>query len=76
MITSVNSCLIGVVVKLNIIAKICKYRGRLHERHLFISMTMEMPNSFKHDMDRFIKECVYFFHNRQLKGHLSLSFYI
>jgi hypothetical protein len=27
-------------------------------------------------MDHFIKECAHLFHDRQSRGHLSLSFYI
>jgi len=39
-------------------------------------MAMEVHNTPKHDMDHFIRECVCFFHDRQLKGYLSLFFYI
>jgi hypothetical protein len=35
-------------------------------------MAMEVHNAFGRDMDRFIKECARFFHNRWSKGHLSL----
>jgi hypothetical protein len=38
------------VVKLNIIAKICKYK-KLHEEHHFISMAMEVHGTFGHNMD-------------------------
>jgi hypothetical protein len=58
-------------VKLGAIVKICKYR-RLHEGHYFIPMAMELHNAPKHDMDCFIRECAYLFHDRQLGGHLSL----
>ncbi len=61
--------------KLSAIANICKYR-RLHEGHHFIPMTMEVHNTLRHDMDLFIKVCVHIFHDRRLKGHLSLSFCI
>jgi hypothetical protein len=39
-------------------------------------MAMEVHNTLRHDMDCFIKECAHLFHDRQSKGHLSLSFYI
>ncbi len=35
-----------------------------------------MHGAFERDMDHFIRECVHLFHNRQLGGHLSLSFRI
>jgi hypothetical protein len=57
------------------IAKICKYR-RLHERHRFISMAMEVHIAPNRDMDHFIKECAHLFHNKWLRGHLFLSFCI
>jgi hypothetical protein len=60
---NVISRLIGVVVKLSAIAKICKYR-RLHEGHHFISMAMEVHGAPELDMDCFIKECAHFFHDR------------
>jgi hypothetical protein len=40
----------------------------------FMLMAMEVHNIFKSDMDRFIRECVHLFHDRQSKGYLSLSF--
>jgi hypothetical protein len=46
----------GVVVELNTITKIYKYR-RLHEGHCFILMAMEVHDKLRHDMDHFIKEC-------------------
>jgi len=61
--TSVISQLVGVVVELNAIAKICKYR-RLHEGHHFISMAMEMHTALGHDMDHFIRECACLFHDK------------
>jgi hypothetical protein len=64
---------IGVAVKLSAIAKICKYKW-LNEGHHFISMTMEVHDTFRRDMDRFIRECARLFHDRRLKNHLSLSF--
>jgi hypothetical protein len=57
MALNVINQLAGAVVKLNDIAKICKYIG-LHEGHHFIPMAMEVHNAPGHDMDRFIKECV------------------
>jgi hypothetical protein len=61
--TSVISQLIGATVKLSAIVKIRKCRG-LHEGQHFTSMAMEVHNTFKCDMDRFIKECAHLFHNR------------
>jgi len=63
------------VAKVNAIAKICKYKG-LHEGHHFISMAMKVHNAPECDMDCFINECACIFHNRQSRGHLSLSFCI
>ncbi len=53
---SVISRLAGVAMELSTITKINKYR-RLHKRHHFILMAMEVHSVFEHDMDRFIKEC-------------------
>jgi len=39
-------------------------------------MAMEVHNAPRRDMDRFIRECAHLFHNRRLRGHLSLSFCI
>jgi hypothetical protein len=61
--SSVISQPVGLVTKLNVIVKICKYKG-LHERHHFIPMAMEVYNTLGHDMDHFIKECAYLFHDR------------
>ncbi len=57
MATNVISQLTSVVVELNTIAKIRKYK-RFHEGHHFIPMAMDVHDAPKHDMDRFIKECV------------------
>jgi len=62
-------------VELSAIIKIHKYK-RLPENHHFIPMAIEVHDTFKHDMNSFIKECVYLFHNRWLGGHLSFSFCI
>jgi len=43
-------------VKLSTIVKICKYK-RLHERHNFFLMAMEVHGALRHDKDHFIKEC-------------------
>jgi len=75
MASSVISRLVGAIAKLNTIIKIYKYK-RFQERHLFISMAMEVHGAPMHDMDRFIRECTRLFHDRQSKGHLSLSFCI
>jgi antirestriction protein len=66
---------IGAIVELSAIDKIRKYRG-FHEGHHFISMAMEVHDTPKCDIDHFIREYAYLFHDRQLGGHLSLSFYI
>ncbi len=58
-----------------LVPKICKYIG-LHEGHHFIPMAMEVHDTLGHDMYHLIKVCVRLFHNRQSKGHLSLSFCI
>jgi hypothetical protein len=62
-------------MRLNAIVKIHKYGG-LHEGHNFIPMAMEVHDTPKHDMDCFIRGNACLFHNRQLKGYLSLSFCI
>jgi hypothetical protein len=38
---------------------------RLHEGHHFISMAMEVHSALGLDMDRFIKECARFFHDKR-----------
>jgi len=73
--SSVISRPTNVAVKFNAIVKINKYK-ELHERHHFILMAMEVHGAFKCDMDRFIKDCALFFHVKQSRGHLSLSFFI
>jgi hypothetical protein len=75
MALSVINRLTSAIAKLNTILKIRKYR-RLQKGHHFIPMAMEVHNATRRDMDHFIKECVHLFHNRQSKGHLSLSFRI
>ncbi len=67
--------LVGATTKLSTIAKIRKYK-KLHERHHFIIMAMEVHNTPRCDMDRFIKECAYLFHDKRSGGHLYLSFNI
>jgi hypothetical protein len=64
---------ISVIVELNTITKICKYR-RLHEGYHFIPMAMEVHGTPDHDMDRFIKDYVRLFHDRRSRGHLSFFF--
>jgi hypothetical protein len=51
------------IMELNVIVKIHKYR-RLHEGHHLILIAMEVHNTLEHDMDHFIKECAYVFHDR------------
>jgi len=75
MVTNVINQPIGVVVKLNAIVKICKYK-RLHERHHFILMAMEVHDARRCDMDHFIMKCARLFHDRLLKDHQLLYFCI
>jgi hypothetical protein len=72
---NVISQLASAIAKLSVITKICKYR-RIHERHYFISMAMEVHGTPGHDMDHFNMYCAHLFHDRQSKGNLSLSFCI
>jgi hypothetical protein len=74
-ITSVISQLVSANAKLKVIAKIHKYK-RFCEGHHFIPMATEVHSALGHDMDRFIMECDRLFHDKQSKGHLSLSFCI
>jgi hypothetical protein len=39
-------------------------------------MAMEVHGAYRHDMNRFIKECVCLFHDKWSRGHISLFFYI
>jgi len=75
MTTSVISRPASAAAKFNTIAKICKYRG-VHEGHHFIPTAMEVHDAPGHDIDCFIEECVHLFHDRQLKGYVSLFFCI
>jgi hypothetical protein len=75
MALSVISWPVSAIVKLSAIVKICKYR-KVHEGHHFILMAMEVHGAPKCDIDCFISECARLFHDKQLGGHLSLSFYI
>jgi len=63
----------NVVAKFNAIAKIHKYR-RIHERHHFISMAMEVHGALWHDVNHFIKECACLFHNRESKEIIYFCF--
>ncbi len=63
------------MAELSTIAEICKYKG-LHEGHHFIPMAMEVHSALMCDMDCFIRDCAYLFHDRRLGGHLSLFFCI
>ncbi len=71
--SSVISRIVGATGKLNVIAKIRKYRG-FHRGHHFIPMAMEVHDVFRREMDRSIKECAYHVHDRQSRDHLSLFF--
>jgi hypothetical protein len=66
---------VSVNAKLKTIVKIRKYRWLCEGQH-FISMVGEVHSAPRHDMDCFIKECAHLFHNKQSRGHLSLSFCI
>jgi hypothetical protein len=54
---------VGIITKFNVILKIRKYK-RLHERHHFISMAMEVHGAPRCDMGRFIKVRARLFHDR------------
>ncbi len=75
LVSSVISRLARAIVELSAIAKIHKYK-RLCEGHHFIPMAMEVHIAPRRDMDRFIKEHVRLFHDRQSGSHLSLVFCI
>ncbi len=60
MAMNVINWLAGVIVELNAIVKIHKYRG-LHEGHHFILVAMEVHDALGHDMDCFIRECACLF---------------
>jgi hypothetical protein len=72
--SSVISQPTNAIAKLSII-KICKYRG-LHEGHHFILMAMKVHCAPRCDMNCFIREYAHIFHDRQSRGHLSMSFFI
>ncbi len=74
-VMSVISQLTCVAVKLSVIVNIRKYR-EFHKGHHFISMAMEVHNARGCDMDCFIRKCACFFHDKQLRNHLSLYFCI
>jgi hypothetical protein len=44
--------------------------------HHFILMSMAVHDALRCNMDCFIREFAHFFHDRQLGGHLFLSFCI
>ncbi len=75
MVSNVISRSTSAIAKLSAIVKIHKYRG-FQEGHHFTPMAMEVHNTPKRDMDRFIRECARLFHDKCLGGHLSLSFCI
>jgi len=62
-VLSVITQLVGAIVKLSVIVKIHKYKG-LYEGHHFIPMAMEVHDTPRCDIDRFIKECACLFHDR------------
>jgi len=41
-----------------------KFTSIKGEGHHFIPMAMEVHDTFRHDMDRFIKECAHLSHTR------------
>jgi hypothetical protein len=50
-------------MEISVITKIRKYK-KFHEGHHFIMMAMEVHDTPRCDMDHFIKECAYLFHNK------------
>jgi hypothetical protein len=46
------------------------------EGHHFILMAMEVHNTPGRDIDRFIRKGAQFFHDKESRSHLSLSFCI
>jgi hypothetical protein len=70
---NVISQLASASAKLNSIGKNHKHRG-FHEKDHFILMTIELCGTLKCDMNHFIKERVYIFHDRQSRNHLSFFF--
>ncbi len=50
---------VGATLEFNTIAKVCKYK-RLHERHHFILMVMEVHGKPRCDMECFIRERLFF----------------
>jgi hypothetical protein len=73
MVSNVINQPTGAIMELNVIVKICKYKG-LYERHHFIPMAMEVHDAPVCDMDCFIEVCAHLFHNKQLGDHLLLFF--
>jgi hypothetical protein len=59
---------IGTIAEPSAIVKIHKYK-RLCEKHHFIPMATMVQSASERDMDRFVKECAYLFHDKQLEGH-------
>jgi hypothetical protein len=74
-VTSVINQPTSANAKIKTTVKISKYK-RLFEGHHFIPMATEVHSAPRHDMGRFIRECAHLFHDKQSKGHLSLSFCI
>jgi len=72
-VSSVISQSTSVIIELNTIAKICKYK-KFHEEHHFIPIAVKVHSALGHDVNHFVRECIRLFHNRRSKGHLSLSF--
>jgi hypothetical protein len=68
---SVINQLVGVAMKLNATTKI--NIENFMKGHHFILMAMEVHGEPGCDMGHFIKECVRLFHDKRLRGHLSLS---
>jgi hypothetical protein len=54
---------IGATTEFSTIVKVRMYR-KFHERHDFISIVMEVHNTYGCDTNHFIKECACFFHGR------------
>jgi hypothetical protein len=69
--TSVISRPVDVTTKLNTILKIRKYK-KLHEKHHFILMAVEVHGAPGCDMNHFFRKCARLFSDIQSKNHLIL----
>jgi hypothetical protein len=63
-------------MELNVIIKIRKYKGLHKGAPLYFDGHGGARHTLEHYMHHFIKDCARLFHDKQLRSHLSLSFYI